>query len=104
GPGEIYVHGNNPHGAGAPVAGGTGTLSSIINHGGPVMSTPEAYLIWYGNWNQGNGRDTPAGQALVRAFLCGIGSTPYFMINSTYPGVTGGATLSPLEHVEQSSG
>lgn len=102
GNGDIYVHGKNPHEAGAPTAGGTGSLSPLNNHGGPVLSTPTAYLIWYGNWNQSNGSDTPAGKDLVRAFLGGIGNTPYFMINSTsggYGGITGGSRLSPLEVV-----
>jgi hypothetical protein len=102
GAGDIYVHGKNPKDGEAPTAGSTGTLSAILNHGGPVMSSPKAYLIWYGNWSQGNGSDTPAGQSLVRAFLSGIGGTPYFMINSTY-GVTGGASLSPLEYKDTGS-
>ena len=63
---------------------------AITAHGGPVMAgTPDAYLIWYGNWNQNNGSDTPAGQQLVRDFLSGIGDSPYFKINSTYTGVPG---------------
>jgi len=67
---------------------------AITSHGGPVMSgTPVAYLIWYGNWNQNNGTDTPAGQQLVRDFLKGIGGSPYFLINSTYTGVSGLVTL-----------
>ncbi len=103
GAGDIYVHGKNPKDGGAPTAGSTGTLSSLINHGGPVMSSPKSYLIWYGNWNQSNGSDTPSGQALVRTFLGGIGGTPYFMINSTYGGVTGGASLSPLEYTDTGS-
>jgi len=76
GAGDIYVHGKNPKDGDAPTAGTTGTLSAIINHGGPVMSSPTAYLIWYGNWSQSNGSDTAAGQGLVRTFLSGIGGTP----------------------------
>jgi len=100
---DIYVHGRNPRDGEAPTAGGTAALSPIINHFGPVMSSPRAYLIWYGNWNQNNASDTPAGQALIRTFLAGIGGSPYFMINSTYGGVTGGATLSPLEYTDTGS-
>jgi Phosphate-induced protein 1 conserved region len=104
GTGDIYVHGKNPHeDAPAPTAGGTGSLSPITNHGGPVMSAPTAYLIWYGNWNQGNGSDTPAGQHLVRTFLGGVGNSPYFQINSTYAGVNGGASLSGLEYTDTGS-
>ena len=57
------------------------------------MVVPTAYLIWYGNWNQANGSDTPAGQALVRTFLANVGGSPYFQINTTYTGVSGGVTL-----------
>jgi len=64
-----------------------------------MAGTPVAYLIWYGNWNQNNGSDTPAGQQLVRDFLSGIGDSPYFKINTSYTGVpgpiTGSVTLGP---------
>jgi Phosphate-induced protein 1 conserved region len=85
---RIVVHSMNPHEM-APTAGGTGSLSPIISHGGPVMVTPTAYLIWYGNWNQSNGSDTAAGQTLVRDFLYGINNSPYFQINTTYKGPSG---------------
>ena len=76
---------------------------AITWHGGPVMTgTPVAYLIWYGDWNQSNGSDTPDGQKLVRDFLFGIGGSPYFKINGTYTGVDvtgavlfGGETTDP---------
>ena len=77
-----------PHGVnkteGQPTAGTTGTLSAITNHGGPVMAGPKPFLIWYGNWNQSNGSDTPAGQQIVRDFLFGNSNSPYFQINGTY--------------------
>jgi len=73
----------------APTKGGTLALSPITPHSGTVMGTPVAYLIWYGNWNQSNGSDTPAGQILVRDFLFGISNSPYFKINTTYNGPTG---------------
>lgn len=89
------LHGRNPHEGYAPTAGGTGALSPISNHGGPVMTgTIHVYVIWYGNWNQGNGTDTPAGQQLVRDFLNNIGNSPYFNINTTYAGVGGAVTLN----------
>jgi len=68
---RVNAHDTNPIDL-APTAGGTGALSPISNHGGPVMVTPTAYLIWYGNWNQSNGSDTPAGQQLVRNFPSGF--------------------------------
>lgn len=92
---KISVHGMNPQNeAFAPTAGGTASLTPITNHGGPVMSgTVNVYIIWYGNWASTNGSDTAAGQALVRTFLSNIGNTPYFKINTTYPGVSGNVTL-----------
>jgi hypothetical protein len=85
---RIVVHATNPHET-APTAGGTASLSQIINHGGTVMVTPTVYLIWYGNWNQSNGSDTAAGKALVHDFLYGINNSPYFEINTTYGGPSG---------------
>jgi hypothetical protein len=92
----VNAHDTNPIDT-APTQGGTGSLSPIINHHGPVMTTPTPYLIWYGNWNQSNGSDTPAGQQLVRDFLFGLNNSPYFQINTTYGasgsvGVVGGET------------
>jgi hypothetical protein len=104
GPPEVVVHRTNPHvDGGAPTAGSTGTLSPITNHGGPVMSSVKAYLIWYGNWNQSNGSDTPSGQGLVRTFLSGVGGSGYYNINKTYPGVTGTVTLSATEATDNYS-
>ena len=79
----------------ALTVGGTAATSPITNHGGPVMTgTIHVYLIWYGNWNQTNGTDTPAGQQLVRDFVSNIGGSPHFNINTSYPGITGAVTYS----------
>jgi hypothetical protein len=93
GPPEVIVHRTNPVHTDAPTAGSTGSLSPISNHGGPVMGSVNVYIIWYGNWNQANNSDTPAGQQLVRTFLSNVGGSLYFKINTTYPGVTGNVTL-----------
>ena len=90
---EIVLHPLNPHEAGAPTAGGTASLSPIINHGGPVLGSVNVYLIWYGNWNQSNGSDTPAGQQIVRDFLNNVGGSDYYKINTPYGGVSGGVTF-----------
>ena len=56
-----------------PTAGSTAATSTISYHGGPVMPTISAvYLIWYGNWNQANGSDTPQGQQIIRDALFGL--------------------------------
>jgi hypothetical protein len=68
----------------APTQGGTTNTTAILYHNGPVMRTPVVYVIWYGNWNQTNGSDTPAGQQIVRDFLQNVGGSPYFLINTSY--------------------
>lgn len=76
--------------AGAPTAGGTGTLSAISNHGGPVMGgAPDVHLIWYGNWNQANNSDTAAGKTIVRDFMSNVGGSPWMKINTRGGGYTG---------------
>ncbi len=91
---ETVHHRINPHFEFAPPKGGETALSPIIYHNGPVMpGQVNAYVIWYGNWTQFNGSDTPAGQDLVRSFLRGIGGSPYMGINKSY---SVGSTLSTL--------
>jgi hypothetical protein len=62
----------------------------ILYKNGDLIGTPNIYYIWYGNWNQSNGSDTPAGQEILRDFARGIGGSPHFQINMTYsvPGKT----------------
>jgi hypothetical protein len=64
-----------------PTQGSTTATSALLYHGGPLINTPTIYIIWYGNWNQSNGSDTPAGQQLIRDWANGIGGSPYFQIN-----------------------
>lgn len=81
---QVIVHKTNPH-EGAPTAGSTGVQTPDITlHGGPVMGKPNVYLIWYGNWNQSNGSDTAAGQAIVNDFLYGLDGSPYYATNASY--------------------
>lgn len=91
GPPQIIIHKTNPHiESGNPPAGSTGTITPAITfHGGPAMGIPKVYLIWYGNWNQSNGSDTPAGQGIVNDFLFGLSGSPYYVTNASYPGVSG---------------
>jgi hypothetical protein len=84
----------NPYGLPANgralTTGGTGTVTpKITNHGGPVIGTPTIYIIFYGNWNQANGSDTPAGQQIIRDWGHTIGGTPHYLLNTSYPGVSG---------------
>lgn len=86
GPKEIIKHSLNQHGPDgfALTTGGTRATTRILYHGGPLIQTPVAYIIWYGNWNQANGSDNAAGQQIVRDFLTNVGGSPYFLINTSY--------------------
>ena len=81
-------HETNPYQnaeAGALTAGSTGVVTPKINYGGgALLTTPTMYYIFYGNWNQSNGTDTPAATALLIDFAQHIGGSPYFQINKSY--------------------
>jgi hypothetical protein len=83
---ETIKHSLNQHGHNgfALTTGGTAATTKISYHNGPLMRTPVAYIIWYGNWNQANGSDNAAGQQIVRDFLTNVGGSPYFLINTSY--------------------
>lgn len=91
---ETIKHETNKHEADsfALTTGGTTKTSAITYHGGALIRTPTVYIIWYGNWNQANGSDTPAGQQIVRDFVNSIGGSPYFNINTSYS--TGSYTIT----------
>src|SRR5256714_7149424 len=77
--------GNRPTIGMSLTTGGTGVVTPPITyHGGALIQTPAIYIIWYGNWNQTNGSDTPAGQQIVRDFANNIGGSPYFLLNTSY--------------------
>jgi hypothetical protein len=79
----------------APTAGGTTSLSPITNHGGPVMpGQPNVHVIWYGNWNQTNGSDNPAGQQIIRDLVAGLSGSNYLAINKNY--TSGNGAVSGL--------
>src|SRR5262249_3037877 len=73
--------------------GSTGVATpNMTYHGGPLIGTPVGYLIWYGNWNQSNGSDNPAGQQIIRDWANTIGGSPYFQLNQTAS--AGGFTIT----------
>jgi hypothetical protein len=91
-PGEPETGHGAPNRGDALTTGGTTATTPISYHGGALIQTPRSYVIWYGNWNQANGSDTPAGQQLVRDFLSNIGGSPYFQLNTSYS--AGGYTIT----------
>ena len=90
-PSEInkIPHGINPNSESpiwsgfALTTGGTRKVTAMNYYGGPIITTPTIYIIWYGDWNQGNGSDTPAGQQLIRDWAASIGGTPYYQLNTS---------------------
>jgi len=92
GPPEIILHRPNPSTGFAPTAGSNNKINPTISyHGGPVIGTPNVYVIWYGLW-------TPNQQLIITDFLHSIGGSPYFNINTTYAsssiGISGLVTYS----------
>jgi hypothetical protein len=91
---EIIRHPTNDHASdnasdaghifAAPTFGSTRKTSTLNYYGGPVITTPTIYIIWYGNWNQTNNTDTPSGQQIVTDWAANIGSSDHFRINATY--------------------
>jgi hypothetical protein len=79
--------------------GGTRKVSAMNYHGGPLITTPTVYIIWYGNWNQSNGSDTAAGQQLIRDWASAIGGTPYYNLNRSLSvaafTITGNVSFTP---------
>lgn len=89
---------------GLPTGGAKTAASKLITyHGGPVMtSVSKVVVIWYGNWNQTNSTDTPAGQQLIRDALYGLSVTPDGTFTN-YSGITTGRS-STLGLFTQSGG
>jgi len=73
----------------APVAGSTAASSNPISyHGGSIMNgVSKIVVIWYGNWNQTNKTDTPAGQQIIRDAIYGLSVQNS---NYNYSGITTG--------------
>jgi Phosphate-induced protein 1 conserved region len=84
-----------------PTGSTSANRSPIKYHGGPVMpGVSRIVVIWYGNWNQTNNTDTPAGQQIIRDALYGLaldgGSVPKspYAGAFTYSAITESGTLS----------
>ncbi len=100
-------HRVNPWGvtSDALTAGSTGQMTPAISwHGGPVMpGAPNVHLIWYGNWNQANGSDTPGGQQIVRDLMAGLNGSTHLAINVGYTGSGGTAVSGTLGAVQEAN-
>lgn len=89
-----------------PTAGSTSTLSPILNHGGPVMTSVSAiYVVWYGNWNQTNGSDNSGGRQIILDALYGLSASGGTLGNGqSYPGITTGTNPNLLGSYTSSIG
>jgi hypothetical protein len=75
-------------------SGGSATRTdrSIEYHDGPVLTgTKNVYLVWYGNWGA-----RVYEQIVLADFTAGLGSSPYFQINTGYPDGAGQAPNGAL--------
>jgi hypothetical protein len=72
--------------------GGIRTDGRMVYHNGPVMQgTTTLYVIWYGNW-----ASDPTTTVLIPHLASALGSSAYFLINTTYPDSSGGAPSGSL--------
>jgi hypothetical protein len=72
----------------APTAGSTAQVTPKITYHspGPVMTNlTNIALVWYGNWNQNNGSDTPGGQAIIRNLIYGLSLDNSYVKLTTSP-------------------
>jgi hypothetical protein len=83
-PHGINSNSNSPNWPGfALTTGSTRKVTAMNYYGGPLITTPTIYLIWYGNWAQSNGSDNANGQQIIRDWAAGIGGTPYYQLNKS---------------------
>ena len=78
----------------------------ITYHNGPVMNAAggvNAYVIWYGAWDNGAATPVSKGSALLATMLQGIGGTPYYNTNSTYTDKTGVGVANKVTLAGQTS-
>jgi hypothetical protein len=88
-----------------PCPGGTAPTTPLQYFGSPLLTGaaltsagggPTVYVIWYGNWNQNNGSDTPAGQQIVYDFLYGVAIGPYSAYGSPYYSINSTLSTNPF--------
>lgn len=87
----------------ASVTGGVGAVT--YQPGGPIISSPNIYVIWYGNWDSAScsapsgGSSTPS---IVNDFLDKLGESSWNKINTTYYQIIGGKKtyVQPTADVE----
>jgi hypothetical protein len=98
---NILKHRANPHKADEKDAFRPGCLTTgstkmvnpgITYNGGPLITTPAIYYIWYGGWGQKGGSDSADGQSILRDFAKRIGGSAHFSLNSAYSMGTGKIT------------
>ena len=69
----------------ASVAGGVGPVT--YQPGGTIISEPNVYVIWYGNWDANScsaRRGTSSTPSIINDFLGSLGESDWNKINTTY--------------------
>lgn len=87
----------------ASVAAGLGAVT--YQPGGTIISEPNIYVIWYGNWDANScsaPRGTSSTPSIVNDFLKSLGESDWNMINTTYYQIINGKKtfVQPTSEVE----
>lgn len=75
---------------GASSTSASSSTNGIEYHGGPIITNPHVYFIWYGNWTSNTAL------TILPQFISGLSLSSYFNINSTYPDNTGARITSSV--------
>lgn len=95
---QFPLKGVQPHQPGAKAAqlaavSGTGMFPNFISHGGPVITTPNVYILFFGDWSSAvnQERATRLGQ-----FITDLLKSPYMNILSQYGCGTSGTVRNSV--------
>lgn len=62
---------------------------SITNHGGPVLTAANIYLIYYGTWTTPCASSGSATPNVVNNFISNLGTSPWYKTNTSYYSTSG---------------
>lgn len=89
--------------AAASVAAGLGAVT--YQPGGPIISEPNVYVIWYGNWKTNScsvEKEDSSTPSIINDFLDSLGESDWNKINTTYYQIINGKKtfVQPTSEVE----
>lgn len=87
------VHPQQKEAGDLATASGTGSFPNFINQGGPVINTPQVYILFYGDWKSPNNQDRASRLSqFVKDFL----NSRYMNILSQYGCGTSGTVVNSV--------